>query len=156
MFPIKEARLQPSQANLARALLKVASNKGASGIDGVSIQEVVKQAHKVLPRLKDALLKGTYHPGDIRRVWIPKADGSQRGLGIPNVIDRVVQQACLQIMEPLFDAGFHSSSHGYRRGRGAQTLVAEAEKYLSEGYTVTVDIDLSKFFDRVNHQRLLS
>jgi RNA-directed DNA polymerase len=142
--------------NLARALLKVASNKGASGVDGISIQEVVKQAHKVLPRLKDALLRGTYLPGDIRRVWIPKPDGGQRGLGIPNVIDRVVQQACLQILEPLFDVGFHPSSHGYRRGRGAQTLVAEAEKYLSEGCTVTVDIDLSKFFDRVNHQRLLS
>jgi group II intron reverse transcriptase/maturase len=142
--------------NLASALLKVASNKGASGIDGVSIQEVVDQAHKVLPRLKDAILKGTYQPGDIRRVWIPKPGGGHRGLGIPNVIDRVVAQACLQILEPLFDTGFHDSSHGYRRKRGAQTLVAQAKKYLSEGYTVTVDIDLSKFFDRVNHQRLLS
>lgn len=75
---------------------------------------------------------------------------------MPNLIDRVVAQACLQILEPLFDTGFHDSSHGYRRKRGAQTLAAQAEKYLSEGYTVTVDIDLSKFFDRVSHQRFLS
>lgn len=142
--------------NLASALLKVASNKGAGGIDGVSIQEVVAQAHKVLPRLKDALLSGTYQPGDVRRVWIPKSGGGTRGLGIPNVIDRLVQQACLQILDPLFDPDFHNSSHGYRRKRGAQTSIAEAKKYLAEGYTVTVDIDLSKFFDRVNHQRLLS
>lgn len=142
--------------NLASALLKVASNKGASGVDGASVDEVVGEAHKLIPRLKDALLSGTYQPGDIRRVWIPKPGGGERGLGIPNVIDRVVQQAVLQILAPLIDPSFHDSSHGFRPKRGAQTAIAEATKHLTEGYSITVDIDLSKFFDRVHHQRLLS
>jgi group II intron reverse transcriptase/maturase len=142
--------------NLAKALLKVSSNKGASGIDGKSVDEVVEEAHKVIPRLKVALLSGIYQPGDIRRVWIPKPGGGERGLGIPNVIDRVVQQAVLQILGPLIEPSFHDSSHGFRPKRGAQTAIAEATKHLTDGYSITVDIDLSKFFDRVHHQRLLS
>jgi group II intron reverse transcriptase/maturase len=116
---------------------------------------VLGSAQSILPRLRRALLDGTYQPGDIRRVWIPKPDGSQRGLGIPNVIDRWVQQAVLQVMEPIFEPTFHSSSHGFRPKRGAHTAIAEAKEYVGDGYGVVVDIDLSKFFDRVNHQRLL-
>lgn len=142
--------------NLARALLKVSSNKGGPGIDGQSVDEVVEAAHELIPRLRDILLAGTYQPGDIRRVWIPKPGGGQRGLGIPNVIDRVVQQAVLQILEPVFEPKFHDSSHGFRPGRGTRTAMDEATKYLKEGFTITVDIDLSKFFDRVHHQRLLN
>jgi group II intron reverse transcriptase/maturase len=142
--------------NLARAMLKVSRNKGAPGIDGQSVAEVVEAAQGLIPKLRDALLAGTYEPGDIRRVWIPKPGGGERGLGIPNVIDRVVQQAVLQILEPIFEPKFHDSSHGFRPGRGTRTAVDEATKYLSEGYTITVDIDLSKFFDRVHHQRLLN
>jgi len=145
-----------SVPNLARALLNVARNKGAPGVDGRSVEEVVEAAPKVLPRLCRVLVSGTYQPGDIRRVWIPKPGGGQRGLGIPNVIDRWVQQAVLQVLEPIFDPVFHDSSHGFRPKRGAQTAIAEAKQYFTEGYSVTVDIDLSKFFDRVNHQRLLS
>jgi RNA-directed DNA polymerase len=145
-----------SASNLAQALLNVARNKGAAGVDGRSIDEVVAAAPRLLPYLRHELLAGTYRPGDIRRVWIPKPGGGQRGLGIPNVVDRWVQQAVLQVLQPIFEPTFHASSHGFRPGRGAQTAIDEAKKYLAEGLRITVDIDLSKFFDRVHHQRLLN
>jgi group II intron reverse transcriptase/maturase len=145
-----------STPNLAQALLNVARNKGAPGVDDQSVQEVVDSASFLLPKLQRALLTGSYQPGEIRRVWIPKPGGGQRGLGIPNVVDRWVQQAMLQVLEPIFDPAFHDSSHGFRPQRGAPTAVAEAKKYLADGYAITVDIDLSKFFDRVSHQRLLN
>lgn len=145
-----------SPANLATALLNVVRNKGAPGVDGCSVDEVLGSAKSLLPRLLRALLDGTYQPGDIRRVWIPKPGGGERGLGIPNVIDRWVQQAVFQVLEPIFEPIFHSSSHGFRPKRGAHTAIAEAKEYVGGGYGVVVDIDLSKFFDRVHHQRLLS
>ena len=145
-----------SVPNLAQALLNVARNKGAAGVDGRSVDEVVGAAPRLLPYLRRELLAGTYRPGDIRRVWIPKPGGGQRGLGIPNVVDRWVQQAVLQVLQPIFEPTFHASSHGFRPGRGAQTAIDEAKKYLAEGFSITVDIDLSKFFDRVHHQRLLN
>ena len=145
-----------SPANLAMALLNVVRNKGAPGVDGCSVEEVLGSARSLLSRLQRALLDGTYQPGDIRRVWIPKPGGGERGLGIPNVIDRWVQQAVLQVLEPIFEPTFHSSSHGFRPKRGAHTAIAEAKEYVGDGYGVVVDIDLSKFFDRVHHQRLLS
>ena len=145
-----------SVANLARALLKVARNKGASGVDGHSVKEVMDDAPQLLPKPRRELLSGAYRPGDIRRVWIPKPGGGQRGLGIPNVVDRVVQQALLQILEPLFEPTFHDSSHGFRPHRGAPTAIAEAKRHLEDGHVWTVDIDLSRFFDRVHHQRLLN
>jgi len=146
-----------SVPNLARALLKVARNKGAAGVDGRSIDEVVGSSRSLLPKLRHALLSGCYVPGEIRRVWIPKPGGQgQRGLGIPNVVDRWVQQAVLQVLEPIFEPAFHMSSHGFRPRRGARTAIAQAKEYVHEGRDVVVDIDLSKFFDCVNHQRLLS
>jgi group II intron reverse transcriptase/maturase len=145
-----------SVPNLAQALLNVARNKGAAGVDGRSVDEVLGVAPKLLRQLRGELLAGTYRPGNIRRVWIPKPGGGQRGLGIPNVVDRWVQQAVLQVLQPIFEPTFHASSHGFRPGRGAQTAIEEAKKYLKEGFGITVDIDLSKFFDRVNHQRLLN
>jgi len=145
-----------SPPNLAAALLSVARNKGAPGVDGRSVNEVVGQAPRLLGTLRRALLKGCYRPGDVRRVWIPKPGGGQRGLGIPNVVDRWVQQAMLQILEPVFDPTFHTSSHGFRKRRGAASAIAEAKGHLETGCRVVVDIDLSKFFDRVHQQRLLS
>ncbi len=142
--------------NLAAALLHVARNKGACGVDGESVEEVVQAARQVLPRLRKELLSGRYIPGDIRRVWIPKPGGGQRGLGIPNVIDRWVQQAVHQVMAPVFEPRFHDSSHGFRPHRGASTAIAEAKIHVAAGLTSIVCIDLSKFFDRVNHQRLLA
>ncbi|MCP5040196.1 MAG: group II intron reverse transcriptase/maturase, partial [bacterium] len=145
-----------SLPNLAAALLHVARNKGACGVDGQSVEEAMEAAPSLLPHLSDALLTGLYRPGDVRRVWIPKPGGGQRGLGIPNVVDRLVQQAVHQVLEPVFEPGFHDSSYGFRRHRGAPTAIAEACEYVNEGNTWVVGVDLSKFFDRVNHQRLLS
>jgi len=145
-----------SASNLAQALLNVLRNKGAPGVDGRNVEQVVDEAPAFLPELQQSLLAGTYRPGDIRRVWIPKAGGGERGLGIPNVVDRWVQQAVLQVLEPIFEPRFHRSSHGFRANRGAHTAIAEAKQYLGEGYRVVVDLDLSKFFDRVHHQRLLN
>lgn len=143
------------EANLAKALLHVAKNKGAPGIDGESVEDVVAVAPRLLPRLKRDISLGRYRPGDVKRVWIPKP-GGRRGLGIPNVVDRWVQQAVHQVLEPVFDPTFHDSSHGFRTCRGAQTAIEEAKKHILAGMHWVVNIDLSKFFDRVNHQRLLA
>ena len=145
-----------SPSNLARALLHVARNKGAAGVDGRSVDEVVANAHWLLPRLRRELLSGRYRPGDVRRAWIPKPGGGRRGLGIPNVVDRWVQQAVHQVLAPVYEPSFHHSSHGFRPHRGAGTAITEAKAHLAEGRGWVVGIDLSKFFDRVNHQRLLS
>jgi group II intron reverse transcriptase/maturase len=142
--------------NLMKALEKVKENDGAPGPDRQSIGVVYAARYTVLPTLHKALLEGTYEPGMVRRVWIPKGGGGQRGLGIPNVIDRWVQQAVYQIMNPHYDPTFHESSHGFREERSCHTAIAEAIRYLEDGYEVVVDIDLEKFFDRVNHDRLLS
>jgi len=145
-----------SPQNLVRALLHVARKKGAGGVDGKSVDEVVSASHRLLPRLRRDLLEGRYEPGDVRRVWIPKPGGGQRGLGIPNVVDRWVQQAVHQVLMPLFEPTFHRSSHGFRPHRGAATAIAEAKECVAAGLTTVVSVDLSKFFDRVHHQRLLA
>lgn len=145
-----------SRANLAQALLNVARNQGAAGSDGMDITAVLKNVRALLDKLRHALLAERYRPGDIRRVWIAKPGGGQRGLGIPNVIDRWGQEAIRQVLTPLFEPHFHASSHGFRPKRGAHTAVAQAKALIEQGYTTLVDLDLSKFFDRVNHQRLLN
>ena len=145
-----------SRANLAQALLNVARNQGAAGPDGTSVTAVLQNVRALLDKLRQALLAERYRPGDIRRVWIRKPGGGQRGLGIPNVIDRWVQEAIRQELTPLFERHFHASSHGFRPKRGAHTAVAQAMALIEEGYMTFVDLDLSKFFDRVNHQRLLN
>jgi group II intron reverse transcriptase/maturase len=141
---------------LEQAFLNVARNRGAPGPDGQTIAQMHQRRHEWLPRLQAALREGSYRPGEIRRVWIPKAGGGERGLGIPNVIDRVVQEAVRRVLEPLYEPTFHSSSHGFRPGRSCQTAIAEAVGYVDEGYEWVVDLDLEKFFDRVHHQRLMS
>lgn len=145
-----------SHENLMRAFQKVASNDGAPGPDRQSVEEVSEHLDEILPVLSRTLLNGSYEPGHIRRVWIPKPGGGQRGLGIPNVVDRIVQQAVHQVLSPHYEPTFHGSSHGFRPGRSCQTAIAEAKKYLENGYSWVVDFDLSKFFDRVHHQRLLA
>jgi len=145
-----------SGANLASALLHVASNQGAAGVDGQSVDEVVAKAAKLIPRLRHQLLEGLYRPSEVRRVWIPKPGGGERGLGIPTVLDRWVQQAIHQVLAPIFEPTFHDSSHGFRPLRGARTAIPEAAALVNAGHEWVVSLDLSKFFDRVNHQRLLS
>lgn len=141
---------------LKEAFEKVASNKGAAGPDGRSVDEVRAHLPRLLPSLVGSLLDGSYQPGDIRRVWIPKAGGGERGLGIPDVIDRMVQEALRRVLEPLYEPTFHPSSHGFRPGRSCHTAIQEAKGHLEEGYEWVVDLDLEKFFDRVNHQRLMA
>jgi group II intron reverse transcriptase/maturase len=143
------------EENLREAIKQVASNMGAPGPDRQSIDQVREQLEEVLPKLQRALLEGTYQPGEIRRVWIPKA-GGQRGLGIPNVIDRWVQQAIHQVLSPNYEPTFHESSHGFRPGRSCHTAIAAAQRNLEEGYDWVVDFDLEKFFDQINHQRLIA
>ncbi len=151
------ARMEDVAERLEEAFSKVAANKGAPGPDRQSIEHVRKHWPSALRKLRRALLDGSYQPGEIRRVWIPKAGGKgQRGLGIPNVVDRIVQEAVRQVLEPLYEPTFHPSCHGFRPGRGCQTAIAEARSYVEEGYHWVVDTDLAKFFDRVHHQRLMS
>jgi len=142
---------------LREAFYKVAANKGAPGPDRQTIAEVREHLPMILSKLRASLSDDTYRPGEIRRVWIPKAGGKgRRGLGIPNVVDRMVQEAVRQVLEPLYEPTFHSSSHGFRPDRGCQTAIAEAQGYVEEGFHIVVDMDLAKFFDRVHHQRLMS
>ena len=142
--------------NLKEAFKQVASNDGAPGPDRKSVAWVRQHLSEVLPHLQRELLSGDYQPGLIRRVWIPKPGGGQRGLGIPDVIDRLVQQAVARVLSPHWVPTFHPSSHGFIEGRSCHTAIAEAVSYLEEGFEWVVDIDLEKFFDRVNHQRLMS
>ena len=141
---------------LTVALENVASNQGAPGPDHQRIEQVREHWAELEPTLRAALLQGTYVPGDIRRVWIPKANGGQRGLGIANVVDRVVQQAVRLVLEPLYEPMFHEASHGFRPGRSCQTAITAAYRHIEEGFGWVVDLDLEKFFDRVSHQRLLA
>jgi RNA-directed DNA polymerase len=143
-------------SRLTAALVKVVSNKGAPGPDGQTVGELREQWPVAGSKLATALLDGSYRPGATRRVMIPKVGGGQRGLGIPNVIDRVVCEAVRQVLEPVFEPTFHPSSHGFRPGRGCHTAIEEAKQHLQDGYGWVVDIDLEKFFDRVCHQRLMS
>ena len=151
------ARMEEVVERLEEAFDKVAANKGAPGPDRQTIEQVRHHLPEVMAKLRRSLRTGSYQPGDIRRVWIPKAGGKgQRGLGIPNVVDRVVQEAVRQVLEPMYEPTFHPSSHGFRPGRGCQTAIAEARSYVAEGYHVVVDLDLEKFFDQVHRQRLMS
>ncbi len=151
------ARMEQVVVRLEQAFANIAANKGAPGPDRQSIEEVRKRLPEILAVIRPALLNGTYQPGSIRRVWIPKGKGKgQRGLGIPNVVDRMVQEAVRLVLEPLCEPTFHPSSHGFRPNRGCHTAIAEAKGYVEQGNHWVVDIDLEKFFDRVHHQRLMS
>jgi RNA-directed DNA polymerase len=145
-----------ARPNLERAFERVRKNDGAPGPDRQSIERVQARWHEILPWLQRELRAGSYQPGQVRRVWIPKGGGGQRGLGIPNVVDRIVQQAVYQVMSPHYEPTFHESSHGFRPGRSCHTAIAQAREHLEAGYEWVVDLDLEKFFDRVHHDRLLA
>jgi RNA-directed DNA polymerase len=143
-----------ADANLWRAYKKVRKNKGAPGVDGVTVYQLKGHMEKYYQPLKSKLRDGTYQPQPVKRVAIPKADGSKRYLGIPCVLDRVVQQAILQVIEPIIDPHFSDHSYGFRKGRSAHQAIKRAEEYYQEGYRVAVDCDLKSYFDTIHHQRI--
>ncbi len=143
--------------NMLSALRRVRSNKGAPGIDGMTVEELVAYLKTEWPRIREELLKGTYEPAPVRRTEIPKPNGNgKRPLGIPTVLDRMIQQAILQVLTPIFDPHFSNSSYGYRPERCGQDAVKAAQGYVGAGYRFVVDLDLEKFFDRVNHDVLMA
>jgi RNA-directed DNA polymerase len=142
--------------NLKQALKRVERNKGTAGVDGMGVEELRPHLKQHWPRLRAQLLSGSYEPQPVRRVEIPKAGGGLRKLGIPTAVDRFIQQAVLQVLQPEWDQTFSEYSYGFRPGRRAHQAIAKAQEYISMGYEIVVDMDLEKFFDRVNHDVLMS
>lgn len=144
-----------SKENMAAAWKRVKGNQGAPGVDGISIEQFPDHTRPLWAEIRQSLLAGKYQPLPVRRVEIPKATGGTRPLGIPTVLDRLIQQAIAQILSPIFDPAFSESSFGFRPGRSAHHAVYQARKYIREGYRIAVDVDLSKFFDTVHHDVLM-
>lgn len=142
--------------NIQRAIKAVKANKGVPGIDGITTEEIQRVMQKQWPRIKQEILEGKYKPSPVRRVEIPKPNGGIRQLGIPTVIDRIIQQALHQELTPVFDPTFSQHSYGFRPNRSAQQAVLQAQKYIQEGCEWVVDIDLEKFFDKVNHDMVMA
>ena len=144
-----------ARGNLQRAWKRVKANKGAAGVDGLSIEQTAERLLTEWAGIRAQLLSGLYRPSPVRRGMIAKPDGSQRELGIPTVTDRLIQQALLQVLQPLLDPGFSEHSYGFRPGRRAHDAVLAAQAYVQSGRRIVVDVDLEKFFDRVNHDILI-
>jgi RNA-directed DNA polymerase len=143
------------KTNLQLALSRVIANKGAAGVDGMTVEQLPDYLGRSWPTIRQELLNGHYKPQPIKRVYIPKPDGGQRALGIPTVLDRFIQQALLQALSPRWEPTFSDHSFGFRPGRSAHQAVERAQGYITEGHGWVVDIDLEKFFDRVNHDMLM-
>jgi RNA-directed DNA polymerase len=144
------------RANLNQAYLRVKANKGAPGVDGVNVDELREWLHTHKDELIGSLLDGTYAPQPVKGVQIPKPGGGVRQLGIPTTRDRLVQQAMLQVLTPVLDPTFSENSFGFRPGRGAHDALKQAQQYVEDGRVFVVDMDLEKFFDRVNHDILMA
>jgi len=144
-----------TRENLRRAFKRVRANKGAAGVDALDIDQTARHLATHWPVIRQQLLAGTYRPSAVRRVTIPKPDGGQRELGIPTVTDRLIQQALLQVLQPILDPTFSEHSYGFRPGRRAHDAVLAAQSYVQSGRRVVVDVDLENFFDRVNHDILI-
>lgn len=143
--------------NLVRAHARVVQNGGAAGVDGMTVDELMPHCREHWPRIREQLLNGTYVPHPVRRVDIPKPGGTgMRSLGIPTVLDRLIQQALLQVLQPIYDPTFSDDSVGFRPGRSAHDAVRRARAHIAAGYRWVVDLDLEKFFDRVNHDVLMA
>ena len=142
--------------NLVRAWKRVRRNKGSPGVDGMTIDDAKDYLREHWPSIRSQLLEGTYQPQPVKRVEIPKPDGGVRKLGVPCVVDRLIQQALLQVLQKRWDPTFSEHSYGFRPGRSAHQAVAQAQRYVAAGYSVVVDLDLEKFFDRVNHDSLMA
>jgi RNA-directed DNA polymerase len=144
-----------TRENLQRALKRVRANKGVAGVDGLDIDQTVAHLRTEWPTIREQLLSGTYRPSPVRRVAIPKPEGGERELGIPTVTDRLIQQAVLQVLQPILDPTFSEHSYGFRPGRSAHDAVLAAQSYVQSGRRIVVDVDLEKFFDRVDHDILI-
>jgi len=142
--------------NLRRAWRRVKANRGAPGIDGMPIEEFPAFAKAHWPTIRQALSEGSYCPTPVRRVVIPKAGGGERALGIPTVLDRVIQQAIAQVLTPIFDPLFSESSFGFRAKRGAHGALRQGQAHIGAGYRIAVDLDLKTFFDNVRHDILMA
>ncbi|WP_325169823.1 reverse transcriptase domain-containing protein, partial [Neorhizobium petrolearium] len=141
--------------NLLRAWKQVRANKGAAGADGLDIDQTAAMLRISWPAIRDSLREGTYRPQPVRRVMIPKPGGGERELGIPTVQDRLIQQALLQVLQPILDPTFSQHSYGFRPGRSAHDAVLAAQSFVQSGRRIVVDVDLEKFFDRVDHDILI-
>ena len=144
------------QENCKQALARVKANKGSPGVDGMTVHDLPGFLKQHWPAIREQLMSGTYRPQPVRRVEIPKPDGGVRKLGIPTVLDRFLQQAVMQVLQRRWDRTFSQHSYGFRPGRSAHQAVEQAQKYIAEGYRFVVDLDLEKFFDRVNHDQLMA
>lgn len=144
-----------TRENLRQAWKRVKANKGAAGVDGLDIDQTARHLVTAWPRIREQLLRGTYRPSPVRRVTIPKPDGGERELGIPTVTDRLIQQALLQVLQPILDPTFSAHSYGFCPGRRAHDAILAAQGYVQTGRKIVVDVDLEKFFDRVNHDILI-
>jgi RNA-directed DNA polymerase len=142
--------------NLKEALRRVKANKGGPGVDGITCGQLDDHLKQHWPSIREQLLSGTYRPKPVKRVEIPKPDGGVRKLGIPTVLDRFIQQAVMQVLQQRWDPGFSDHSYGFRPGRSAHQAVAQAQRCIAAGYCWLVDLDLEKFFDRVNHDKLMA
>jgi group II intron reverse transcriptase/maturase len=144
------------RGNMFSALKRVQNNKGCAGIDDMTVEDLPNYLKTEWPKIRDAILSGTYIPRPVKVVYIPKPKGGERMLGIPTVVDRLIQQAILQKLSPQFDRNFSQNSFGFRLGRSAHQAIAQALELQKQGYVFTVDFDLEKFFDTVNHDRLMA
>jgi RNA-directed DNA polymerase len=139
-----------TRENLKRAFKRVRANKGAAGVDGLDIDQTSRHLVTTWPAIREQLLKGTYRPSPVRRITIPKPEGGERELGIPTVTDRLIQQALLQVLQPILDPTFSEHSYGFRPGRRAHDAVLAAQSHVQSGLRVVVDVDLEKFLDRAS------
>ena len=144
-----------SKENMTKAFKRVVANKGASGTDGMRVEALESHLQKHWSTIKTKLLEGKYIPSSVREVEIPKANGGTRKLGIPTVLDRLIQQAISQHLSQIYDTEFSPNSYGFRPGKSAHQAVKQAEAYINEGNKYVVELDLEKFFDKVNHDRLM-
>ena len=144
------------RGNCKQALARVKANKGSAGVDGMTVEQLPEHLKEHWPAIREQLLSGTYRPQPVRRVEIPKPEGGVRKLGIPTVLDRFVQQAVMQALQHRWDRTFSEHSYGFRPGRSAHQAVKQAQQCMAEGYRWVVDLDLEKFFDRVNHDKLMA
>ena len=145
-----------SKENLKAAYLQVVRNKGAAGVDGMTVEELGEYLLENGENIKEQLRRKKYRPQPVRRVEIPKPEGGVRKLGVPTVVDRFVQQAVAQVLTPIFEEQFHNHSYGFRPGRCAQQAVLKALEMMNDGHSWIVDMDLAKFFDTVNHDKLMT